>query len=346
MPTTHHLRALALGAAILGPTTVASAAGRVDILVHQSVLPDGDPRYSVPVTVGDGPSIEAELDTGSFGLRVLQSALKPSQYQTTGVRRSYAFGGGAKFDGVMARAAVGVGTVRTGAAVLFHLVEHVGCAEGRPSCPAGQVSARDYRIAGDGYPRQGYSAILGLSMRRAADDDGAQNPLTADGPRSWILILPQPGSAEPGHLIVDPDATDRAGFTLLKLSPQGGASGWADTGLPGCLVEDGGGKRFCGRTLLDSGAPGLSVASDTVGGPQPWGKGRNARIEIGGADGPVSVPFTSGQDWSSRVLLHPPRGPEGGAQISVGTLPYFSYAVLYDAEAGTIGFKPRDPAAP
>ncbi len=32
--------------------------------------------------------------------------------------------------------------------------------------------------------------------------------------------------------------------------------------------------------------------------------------------------------------------------ISAGTLPYFSYSVLYDAEAGTIGFKPRDPAGP
>jgi hypothetical protein len=347
--TTSLLTVLALAAACLAPAIPARAAERVDVPVHLTMLPNGDPRYSVPVTVGGGPPIEAELDTGSFGLRVLKGALKPQQYQATAQHRSYAFGGGAKFDGVLARAVVGIGPALTAAPVLFHLVESVGCAEGRPGCAAAKIKPEDYRIAGDGIPGQGFEAILGLSLRRAASDDSAQNPLTAAGPRSWILTLPRPGSAEPGHLVIDPDEADRAGFALVKLSPQADLSdrlsGWADAALPGCLVEDGG-ERFCGRTLLDSGAPGLSVATDTVGGPKPWGAGRKARIEIGGADGPLSVPFTSGADYASRVLLHPRRGPEGSTEISVGSLPYLSYAVLYDAEAGIMGFKPRDPAGP
>ena len=45
-------------------------------------------------------------------------------------------------------------------------------------------------------------------------------------------------------------------------------------------------------------------------------------------------------------ILHPQRGPEGGAQLAVGTLPYLSYAVLYNSQAGTIGFKARDPNEP
>ena len=347
--TTPPLPILALAAVLLGPAIPARAAERVDVPVHLTVLPNGDPRYSVPVTVGGGPPVEAELDTGSFGLRVLKGALKPTQYQATALHRSYAFGGGAKFDGVLARAVVGVGSALTPAPVLFHLVERVGCAEGRPGCAAAKVKAEDYRIAGDGIPGQGFQAILGLSLRRAADEDSAQNPLVAAGPRSWILTLPRPGSPEPGHLIIDPDESERAGFATVKLGRQGDLSdrlaGWADAALPGCLVEDGG-ERFCGRTLIDSGAPGLSVATDTVEGPTPWGAGRHARIEIGGADGPLAVPFTSGADYASRVLLHPRRGPEGGTDISVGSLPFLSYAVLYDADAGTMGFKPRDPAGP
>lgn len=325
----------------------AGAAERVDVPVHQTVLPNGDPRYSVPVTVGGGAPIEADLDTGSFGLRVLKGALQPGQYRATDLQRSYAFGGGATFDGVLARAVVGVGAASTPEPVLFHLVERVSCAESRPGCAASKVKAQDYRIAGDGIPGQGFQAILGLSMRRAAGDDSAQNPLTAAGPRSWILMLPRPGSAEPGHLIIDPDARDRAGFALVKLDPAADVSsrqaGWADAALPGCLAEDGG-ERFCGRALLDSGAPGLSVATDTVASPKPWGPGHKARIEIGGADGPLVVPFTSGADYASRVFLHPRRGPEGSAELSFGSLPYLSYAVLYDSEAGTMGFKPRDPA--
>ncbi len=325
----------------------ASAAGRVDIPVSQTVLPNGDPRYSVPVSVGNGPAIAAQLDTGSFGLRVLASALDPGSYEATDLHRNYGFGSGATFDGVLARGTVSVGGVTTEAPVLFQLVQKVVCADDKPDCPASRVKPDDYRIGGDGYAGQGFPAILGLSMLRAASDDSAQNPLTATGPRSWILILPRPGSAEPGHLIVDPDDSDRAGFTLLKLDPAGGGrlAGWADRALPGCVIEDGA-SRFCGRTLIDSGAPGLSVATDTVKSPKPWGKGRRGRIEIGGTGGPVSVPFTSGADYASRVVLHPQRGPEGAAQLAVGTLPYLSYAVLYDSQAGTIGFKARGPAGP
>ena len=368
MPTTFS-RAFALAAAVLlpaGPLLLAGpfllagplllarpllAAGRVDVPIRQIVLPDGNPRYSVPVTVGDGPPVEAALDTGSFGLRILKAATAPGQYQATDLHRSYAFGGGAEFKGVLARGVVGVGDARTAGPVLFHLVETVGCVDGRPACAASKVKPADYRIAGDGYPGQGYSAILGLSLRRAAAQDSAQNPLTAAGPRSWIVVLPRPGEAAPGHLIIDPDEADRAGFTAVKLPPAAEASGgrlagFADTALPGCLVEEGDGQRFCGPSLLDTGAPGLSVATDTVTGPKPWGAGRHARIEIGGPDGPASLPFTSGADYASRVVLHPRRGPAGGADLSFGSLPYLTYAVLYDADAGTVGFRRRDPAAP
>ena len=337
-------------AALLVGTGAVRAAERADVPVHQTVLPDGDPRYSVAVTVGDGPPIEAALDTGSFGLRVLAAALSPGQYEATDTRRRYPFGGGARFDGVLARATVGVGPVRTDAPVLFQRIDRVDCVEDKPDCPASRVGPEDYRIAGDGYPGQGFSAILGLSLRRASGGaEGAPNPLSVAGDRSWILVLPRPGSAEPGHLIIDPDARDRQGFILLKLDPQPGTAGdgppgWADAALPGCFVGGVRGERHCGRTLLDTGAPGLSVASTETVGPKPWGAGRSATLEIGGVGGPVSIPFTSGTGPATRVTLHPPRGQ--GPAISAGTLPYLSYSVLYDAQAGTIGFKPRDPAGP
>ena len=332
----------ALAAAAAALAGVPAAAARADIPVRQTLLPDGDIRYSVPVTVGDGPAIEAALDTGSVGLRVLKAALLPGQYRATALRRTYAFGGGAKFDGVLAQATLGVGPVRTAGPALFQLIDRVGCVAARPDCAASRVKPEDYRIAGDGYPGQGFSAILGLSLRRPAGDDSALNPLAGTGDRSWILTLPRPGDAAPGHLVVDPDADERDGFTLLKLDPAGDTSGWADAALPGCLVEEGGGQRFCGRTMIDSGAPGLSVATRDVDRPRPWGAGRKATLEIGGPDGPVSVPFVSGEDWSRRVLLHPPQG-QGSVEISAGTLPYFSYAVLYDARNGTMGFKRRMP---
>ena len=324
------------------------AAARTDVPVRQTVLPDGVTRYSVPITVGDGPPIEAELDTGSFGLRVLEAALQSSQYEATDLHRAYAFGGGAKLEGVLARAVLGVGSVRTDGPVLFQLVNRVDCVEAQPHCFASRVDAADYRIAGDGFARQGFSAILGLSMRRAATDDSAWNPLMSVKERSWILVLPRPGSTEPGHLVIDPDATDRAGFVTLQLRPEGEISGrltgWADAALPGCLVPADGAAKLCGETVLDSGAPGIVVGTETVSTPQGWGPDKAARFEIGGANGPVSVPFKSGRGDASRVTLHPVRG--SSPQLSAGTMPFFSYKVLYDAGSGTMGFKPRDPADP
>ncbi len=335
---------LAIAIIVFGSTETVLAASRTDVPIGQIVLPDGNTRYFVPITIGGGAPIDAELDTGSFGVRVLKAAVTSGQFEATTIHRVYAFGGGAKFEGVLARATIGVGSVETDQPLLFHLIESVGCVERQPNCPAAKVDARDYRIAGDGYPRMGFNAILGLSMRRAATDDSAYNPLTAMGNASWIVILPKPGSGEPGHLIIDPDDQDRAGFTLLKLKPESDESshlsGWADAALSGCLVE-GGGKRVCGKTLLDSGAPGVSIGSTDVDKPSPWGTGRSGTVEISGADAPIAVPFTSGGDWSHRVVFHPARG-QGGTQISAGSLPFFYFAVLYDAKAGTMGFKGRD----
>ncbi len=114
--------------------------------------------------------------------------------------------------------------------------------------------------------------------------------------------------------------------------------------LPGCLVWSGRRQSYCGETSLDTGTPGLSVATSEARVPKPWSAGRAATLEIGGKAGPVSIPFTSGDAAATAVVLHPPHGP--GAVISAGILPYLAYAVLYDAKAGTIGFKPRDPAGP
>lgn len=324
-----------------------AASARADMPIHQTAMPDGSLRYSVPIVVGEGPPMEALLDTGSFGLRVLKSALQPDQYAATDMRRSYNFGGGAKFDGVLARAVLGVGPVRTAEPALFQLIESVGCIEGRPDCAASHVDAKDYRIGGGGQPKQGFPAIFGISMQRAVSRDSAQNPLAAEG-RSWILSLPRPGDAEPGRLVIDPAPAERAGFAALQLEPEDDPSrqlkGWNDAAVPACLVQDDGAQRFCGAALLDSGTADVVVMTDTVGRFQPWGGGKKARLEFGGAGGPASVAFTSGRDHASRVVLRPPW--LGGTQIITGPLPFYSYDILFDSAAGTIGFKPRATAAP
>ena len=290
----------------------------------------------------------AELDTGSFGLRVLTAAVPASAYAATEIRRTYAFTGGEKFEGFLARAGIGVGPARTDEPLYVMVIDHVSCVKAKPNCYSARVKPEEYGIAGGGVANRGFKAILGVSLRRAATDDSAINPLTLMGGGSWIVSLPRPGQAETGHLILDPDPSERASFATVQLKPESEMSdhlsGWADAALPGCLVGDDG-QSLCGDTLVDSGAPGFSIGSADVSEPKPYGAGKPVQFVIGGQDGPVSMPFTTGQDISSRVSLHPlPRG--GDMQMSAGTLPFLAYDVLYDSRSGTMGFRKRNPQAP
>ena len=53
---------------------------RVEVPIRQTKISDGVIRYSVPVSIDGGGPIDAELDTGSFGLRILERAVTPDQY--------------------------------------------------------------------------------------------------------------------------------------------------------------------------------------------------------------------------------------------------------------------------
>lgn len=321
----------------------APSTARIDVPITQMVLPNGDTRYSVPVSVGSGAPIEAELDTGSFGLRVLKAALKPDQYRATDNQRRYPFGSGARLNGFLAEAPLSVGPARTDRPMLFQVVESIDCMEEMPKCPVSRVKPEEYLIAGDGFPNKGYQAIIGISLRSPPMEAVANNPLINIGQTAWIVILPRPGSSAQGHLIISPTPEDRKGFVTMSLERRG--DGWGDQALPGCLVDEQSKERTCGRTLVDSGAPGIRVNSDDSTEPSRWPLGRPGRIELGDAKPPIAVPFTAGDDWSVRVSMRPRRDPDA-PQLAVGTLPYFRYAILYDFKAGTMGFKPRDDKEP
>lgn len=324
----------------------AITAPRIDVPISQSVLPNGDTRYSVPVTVGDSAPMEAALDTGSFGLRVLARALSAGQYEATAIERHYAFGSGARFNGVLARGQIGIGTAKTEVPVLFQLVQSVDCTERRPKCPASHLDPKDYRIAGSGFAGSGYEAILGISLRKAPMADSADNPLGALGAERWIVALPRPGQPTPGHLIVNPRSDEVAGFTLFHLEPQpwgqgdgSRAPGWKDMALSGCLVNEASKQSFCGPTLLDSGAPGFAMNSSKIKRPTAWPEGTSVKLRLAGGDKPLEIPFKVGHDAASKVHLSP--GAQE-ARLSAGSLPYYSYAVLYDVKNGLLGMKARD----
>jgi hypothetical protein len=259
----------------------AGTATRIAVPIYQSRLSDGNVRYWVPVRVGGSAPIPAMLDTGSFGLRVLEPALSPSDYQDTGIERRFAYGSGVALHGSLATAIVQIGDATTGTPITFQLVRSVGCTPRKPDCPAARVSPGEYRIGGDGLPGQGFEAILGLSMRRPSVAVAAFNPLDSIGDKRWIVVLPLPGGANPGTLIINPTPQDLDGFSAAQMAPPpGNRPGMVRMVDPGCLAQGGAQAGSCPPLWLDSGSGG-------------------------------------------------------------GLRPYYSFAVLYDANRGLVGVKPR-----
>jgi hypothetical protein len=256
-----------------------SGSERVEVPITQTRLSDGMIRYSVPVSIGGGAPIEAMLDTGSFGLRVLTKAVSSSQYTASDIRRPYPYASGARLRGFIATGVIGIGEATTPSAVGLQVVETVDCVESKPKCPVSKIKPEEYGIGGDGLPNEGFQAILGISMRQPPVRLGAINPLTAIGSRSWIVILPQRGDSAPGQLIINPTPADTEGFKLYQMErqPVGENPGWKDTTIPACT--------------------------------KPPEENCSTRIDTGG---------------------------------SIDTIkPFWSYAIFFNQNAGTIGVKAR-----
>jgi hypothetical protein len=308
------------------------------------VLTNGVIRYSVPVKIGNASPLDGLLDTGSTGLRVLGPSVPELAYSVSKQTSIYGYGSGDRAVGVIARAVVSIGQASADEPIPIEVVKSVDCASRLSRCPPSQASAADDRIGSAGLPRQGFGAVVGVSMGNA----DAVNPLAHIGAHSWIVDMPRPGEARPGTLIVNPDSGDRTGYTLfhtdniLRRGPD------LRNAIAGCLASADPPKRICGPTLLDTGALGFHIyissarAVDLSG----WKAGLGMEIAFKNESGAeLSTKFVADSgltSWISTTLM--PNQPR--MSINAGMLPYFDFSVLYDAEKGVIGLKRREPSVP
>jgi hypothetical protein len=321
-------RSLAAGAllAILAVGVVrADPLPRTELPIRAVTLSDGVRRYSVAIQV-DGQMVEAGLDTGSTGLRLLPSALPPQARGEHGDEVRYHYGSGVEFRGSAIRAELVIGAVAGKARV--DRIDHVGCTELQRECPAAKVDISAYRIEGDGLPGEGFEAILGIGLK----PDPVPNPLMELGVRSWIVELPRPGDAGSGRLILNPDAQEIARYKMFKLMGDGNL-------VPGCILAETGKPRVCAPTLLDTGANGLRVQGGKPADILP--QGTPAILAIGDRDSTAEMHVVIGRrDQASGMRLYPP-SETGGLTLSLGIAPYFHWSVLYSAADHRLGVAER-----
>jgi hypothetical protein len=311
----------------------AQGATRVEIPIREVVLSDGSHRYGVPITVGGAP-IEAGLDSGSTGLRILPGVVPAAAVKSSGHRTSYSYDNGVEFDGTVVEADV---TIGVSGRIKFEQIDKVSCKPGVRTCQATRVKPEEFGIQSGGLPNEGFKAILGVNMA----SDTAPNPLMAMGVKRWIIELPRPGKGETGRLVLDPTDAEIADYKRFRIDSQFvDQHGGLHDAIEGCLVNTATKRSYCGPTDLDTGAPGVQVAtSDT----SPWQPQTPVAIAFLDNGKPViGADFTVGQGPGARLSFRPPppRRPSA-SHIYLGIIPYFVFSALYEPEAGRVGLKPR-----
>jgi hypothetical protein len=311
---------------------------RLEVPISQARFSNGPPRYSIPISVNGAAPIDAMLDTGSTGLNVLPAAAVSAKADKS-VRPARTFyRNGVVLSGVTAPMSVSFGG-RLKVTATISLTQAVTCSPDRPTCPAASIAPSDYRI-GAINPGEGFKAILGVGLRAGAAD----NPLTKLGSQAWIVVLPQPGDPSPGKLILNPSPEERSRFTLFQLPRDDRAAGglfWADNAVPTC-ISDGGAAPICGPGLLDSGGPTVVYISRTA--PRTtWERGAELELIFGPpGSNALKQGFTVGKGPGTRVESQSPPANLPWEGVNVGVLPFYAWAVLYDAKAGVVGLARRE----
>jgi len=283
----------------------------------------GDRRYVVTVDIGGRP-VQAGLDTGSTGLRVLPRAMPADGKK--GEHVHYGYSSGIGLDGHVVTVPVAFGAVAGDAKVMG--VEKVACDRPQAECGNFHLDIASYGIQGDGVPGQGFPAILGINLK----DDTVGNPLEELGVRRWIVELPRPGEGHPGRLILNPTDAEVADYQRLGVARD-------SSQIDGCLVATSASGKVCAPTIFDSGAPGIRLMG--LNGT-PWPRGTAVDVQLSDGKRKADLPLVIGRrDLASGMMIQP--GAQGRPpMISLGLAPYFHWSVLYDADTHEIGLRERN----
>jgi hypothetical protein len=218
----------------------------------------------VYVRVGKGPRIPVLLDTGSTGLHIYMPGVRlgpRSGITMTSRKDSVTFADGMTQHGVVGRARLTIGSLKTTHAIPIGVIREVGCVAAIPDCPG---------VAGiKGRLKVGEYGILGVGLTRSRER--LANPLLSlpkPYAHNWSIELDESG----GSLILRARHLGRP-VARFPLKPDGrdptGARAWKDARARVCWATADLRGSACEPTVFDSGSVtmlwygGLLSRSDT-----------------------------------------------------------------------------------
>ena len=321
------LIALLLAACGVEPSTGSGGVAPLRLVEKSS----GTERMVATIAI-NGVALDAFVDTGSSGLRIMPGALDDDTYASvTDQLVSYSYHSGLALQGVVATAPVTIGGLTTPSIPVMQ-IRTVGCVPGDDDC----------NTNGFGYP-----AILGIGMRNLPGSGNIANPIVQlDGHPAYAVHVDR--DAQAGALTIG--ASD-AGFTLVDLPLLDGGAPLADgteprddRTVPACVTDATHGTQLCAGAILDTGCgPVEMLRPSYTGADQEWTPGTAGEVAVADAErygftvGPTPTP---GID---EVLLEP-RPFQTVDMINVGTAAFFHGDVYFDEAGGKIGVTPAQPA--
>lgn len=327
-----------------GSTTDAALPDPIVVPLLVETYTDGATRLFIQVQLGGAPPFTALLDTGSSGLRVIDTAVPRTAFTTvTDTPVSYAYGNydsSISINGVVAYAPLTLGALTTERPIAIMYVETGGCSGTGTNC----------RTLQDQFSEA--PAILGVGMRTASNAQGIGNPIAQmPGRPPFVIHIPTGFSSMDGTLRIGRATTDALAFQTLKLPSLGqgvplpnGAPSWNDAAIPCCVDNDLTGESFCYPSLWDTGAPVSTIT--TAGQPlaltTELAVGSPIRVTIGPESAPVGAyEFVVGampQPGIDEVLIEPAAGSPG---INLGVALFNQFDVLFDQARGVVGLAAR-----
>lgn len=225
------------------PTASLINSGRDGMLIplHVERSDLGHARLGLPAQV-DGKAVYLMFDTGTRGLRVLNSVLPRSDYAAAGARTSLMFATGAQASGAVVTVPFGIAGTKP-VNVAAQAVDDVRCIAGAKRC-----------VAMDGYTGEfgwAFSGILGAAAD-AAGDTCCTQPLRALPAHIGERYIVHPALQRP-YLVLSPSNAVATGFTMVPLAAtQDGALQW-----PAGCVQVADKMRFCAPVVFATGGMGM-----------------------------------------------------------------------------------------
>lgn len=325
------------GGALATCTSASEAGAAVSPVVVPVIVSggQGDPGGAQPIVdirVGGSSPVPVILDTGSSGLHIFANAVNTgpgSRVTVTSQPANITYSGGHRFTGVVASAAVTIGSQVTAAPVPFALVQKAFCIASKPSCPAaGGIAGFEQS--------QGAYGILGIGTESSKGD--LTSPILGMpgvlGHR-WSLHL----SGKTGNLVLGaplPSGSAVTTFSMKTLGTIGGRSLWADDRLHLCVTV--GSAQACVLGLFDSGTASVQISGPVLG-RVPTTPGTShvvAELPVAVALRRSSAPFwtfTTGTVKSQNLVrIEVGKGPF----INSGVQAFYEFTISYDDVAGTV----------